>query len=65
MHTDPAFADALVRFGECARTAVDMVRDVKDPNEQVRRTVSMTKAMARFFWFTVEFGLLRAPDGKG
>ena len=65
MHTDPAFADALVRFGDCARTAVEMVREIRDPDEQVRRTVSITKAMARFFWFTVEFGLMRAPDGKG
>jgi phenylalanine-4-hydroxylase len=65
MHTDPAFAEALVRFGECARTAVQMVHDIRDPEEQVRRTVSITKAMARFFWFTVEFGLMRAPDGDG
>ncbi len=65
MHTDPAFADALVRFGDCARTAVEMVRSIKDPDEQVRRTVSMTKAMARFFWFTVEFGLMRGPGGTG
>ena len=65
MHTDPAFADALARFGDCAMTAVQMVRDVKDPAEQVRRTVSITKALARFFWFTIEFGLMRAPDGRG
>jgi len=64
MHTDPAFADALVRFGDCAHTAVDMVKSIKDPDEQVRRTVSITKAMARFFWFTIEFGLMRAPNGK-
>jgi phenylalanine-4-hydroxylase len=65
MHTDPAFADALARFGEVARTAVEIVRGIKDPVEQVRRTTSIMKAMARFFWFTVEFGLMRAPDGKG
>jgi phenylalanine-4-hydroxylase len=65
MHTDLAFADTLVRFGDCARTAVEMVKSITDPDEQVRRTVSITKAMARFFWFTVEFGLMRAPDGKG
>ena len=64
MHTDPAFADALVRFGECARTAVEIVHGIKDPDEQIRRTVNITKAMARFFWFTIEFGLMRAPDGK-
>jgi phenylalanine-4-hydroxylase len=65
MHTDQAFADALVRFGDCAHTAVEIVRTIKDPAEQVRRTTSIMKAMARFFWFTVEFGLMRAPDGKG
>ncbi|MEO6865057.1 MAG: phenylalanine 4-monooxygenase [Gemmatimonadaceae bacterium] len=65
MHTDPAFADALARFGEVAQTAVEIVKRIKDPNEQVRRTTSIMKAMARFFWFTVEFGLMRAPDGKG
>lgn len=65
MHTDPAFADALVRFGECARTAVDIVRSITDPDEQIRRTVSITKAMARFFWFTIEFGLMRIPGETG
>ena len=65
MHTDPAFADALARFGEVAQTAVQIVKKIKDPAEQVRRTTSIMKAMARFFWFTVEFGLMRAPDGKG
>jgi phenylalanine-4-hydroxylase len=65
MHTDMAFADALARFGEVAQTAVHIVKDIKDPAEQVRRTTSIMKAMARFFWFTVEFGLMRAPDGTG
>lgn len=65
MHTDPAFADALVRFGDCAHTAVEMVQSIKDPAEQVRRTTSIMKAMARFFWFTVEFGLMKSEDGNG
>jgi phenylalanine-4-hydroxylase len=63
MHTDPAFADTLVKFGESAHTAVELVQVVKDPDEQVRRTTSIMKAMARFFWFTVEFGLMN-EDGK-
>lgn len=63
MHTDPAFADTLVRFGEAAHTAVELVRDVNDSDEKVRRTTSIMKAMARFFWFTIEFGLMR-EDGK-
>lgn len=59
MHTDPAFADALVRFGECAHTAAEMVADIDDEQEQIRRLNSIVKAMARFFWFTVEFGLMQ------
>ena len=34
MHTDPAFAEALVRFGECAHTAAELVSDIS--NEQLR-----------------------------
>ena len=59
MHTDPAFADALVRFGECARAAAEIVSDIKDQAERVRRLTSMQKALTRFFWFTIEFGLMR------
>lgn len=55
MHTDPSFAAALVRFGECAQTAADLTN---------RETVeSVVKALARFFWFTVEFGLMRTREG--
>jgi phenylalanine-4-hydroxylase len=65
MHTDRAFADTLVRFGDCAHTAVEIVSGIKDERERVRRMTSIYKAMARFFWFTVEFGLMRGPGGKG
>lgn len=65
MHTDKAFADTLVRFGEAARTAADIVAGVKDQDERVHRVTSIFKALARFFWFTIEFGLMRSPDGKG
>lgn len=61
MHTDKAFADTLVRFGECAHTAAIMVAEIKDPAEQVRRLESVIKALARFFWFTIEFGLMKGP----
>jgi len=30
---------------------------------QVQRLTSMIKAMARFFWFTIEFGLMQSRDG--
>jgi phenylalanine-4-hydroxylase len=48
MHAEPAFANALVRFGECARRAT---------------TPDSLLALARFFWFTVEFGLMGSPGG--
>jgi phenylalanine-4-hydroxylase len=56
MHTDPAFAEALVRFGDCAHTAADM----KLPVETLTNVI---RAMARFFWFTIEFGLMRSKHG--
>jgi phenylalanine-4-hydroxylase len=63
MHTEKAFADTLVRFGDCAHTAVEMTADVRDPAERMRRLTSIIRAMSRFFWFTVEFGLMRGPKG--
>jgi len=65
MHTDKAFADALVRFGDCAHTAADMVSTIQDEKVKAQRLASIIRAMARFFWFTIEFGLMRAPDGNG
>lgn len=47
LHAHPVFADFLQRFGSAASAAVT--------DEQV-------EAMARLFWFTVEFGLIR-EDG--
>ena len=44
LHSDPVFADFLQRFGRLASAA---------------RTDDATTAMARLFWFTVEFGLIR------
>ena len=64
MHTDPAFADALVRFGDCAHTAVEIVQGIADEDEKVRRLTSIIRAMARFFWFTIEFGLMEGPEEK-
>jgi phenylalanine-4-hydroxylase len=64
MHTDRAFADTLVRFGDCARRAAERATEVKDEEERVRRLTSNIKAMARFFWFTIEFGLMRGRDGE-
>jgi phenylalanine-4-hydroxylase len=63
MHTDREFAEILVRFGECARTAAELAAGVRDPQEQYRRLTSILKGLGRFFWFTVEFGLMRGRDG--
>ncbi|HEY3743453.1 MAG TPA: phenylalanine 4-monooxygenase, partial [Bryobacteraceae bacterium] len=57
MHTDPHFADTLVRIGECAHTAVEIA------GGHVDALTSIIRAMARFFWFTVEFGLMRGGRG--
>jgi phenylalanine-4-hydroxylase len=63
MHTDPAFAETLVRFGECAHTAADLVESMRDHHKRTAVMTSIIRAMARFFWFTVEFGLMRSPGG--
>jgi phenylalanine-4-hydroxylase len=63
MHTDRAFADTLVRFGECAHTAAERVSAIRDPQIRIQRLTSIIKAMARFFWFTVEFGLMNTRHG--
>jgi phenylalanine-4-hydroxylase len=63
MHTDKQFAEALVRFGECAHTAAELARGIRDHEERVRTVTSIIRAMARFFWFTIEFGLMRSRDG--
>jgi phenylalanine-4-hydroxylase len=59
MHTDRAFADTLVRFGDCAHTAAEIVAGIPDEKEKIGRVTSIFKALARFFWFTIEFGLMR------
>jgi len=64
MHTDPAFAEALVRFGDCAHAAAEHATTIRDVEERTRRLTSTIRAMARFFWFTVEFGLMRSAGGK-
>jgi phenylalanine-4-hydroxylase len=63
MHTDRAFADTLVRFGDCAHTAAELVQSIRDEKKRTARLTSIIRAMARFFWFTVEFGLMRSPQG--
>ena len=63
MHTDRAFAETLVRFGECAHTAADLAESIRDHDRQLATLTSIIRAMARFFWFTIEFGLMRSGTG--
>jgi phenylalanine-4-hydroxylase len=63
MHTEKAFADALVRFGDCAHTAVEITAVIRDEHERSEKLTSILRAMSRFFWFTVEFGLMRSRQG--
>jgi phenylalanine-4-hydroxylase len=48
MLTDPVFADYMQAYGEGGRRALGL--------GQLAR-------LARLYWYTVEFGLMRAPDG--
>ncbi len=61
MHTERRFADVLVRFGEVARRAAHRAQHMSVKNEPQRLKIveSNIRAMARFFWFTIEFGLMR------
>lgn len=64
MHTDKAFAETLVRFGETAHTAAERVQSIRDPQTREEVLKSIIRAMARFFWFTIEFGLMQQRELK-
>ncbi len=64
MHTDKAFADTLVRFGEAAHTAAEIAQGIREEDERAHKIANIIKAMARFFWFTIEFGLMRGKNGE-
>ena len=49
MHTDPVFADALSSFGALAG--------------ELHNDEQVGGALARFFWFTIEFGLMETSTG--
>jgi phenylalanine-4-hydroxylase len=63
MHTDRRFSDVLVRFGEVAHAAATLAGDMPSSDQQLLRMENIIKAMARFFWFTIEFGLMRENGG--
>ncbi len=62
MHTDKTFAESLVRFGKLANLAKERHQAVKDKNERIAKIRSNIQALARFFWFTIEFGLIAQKD---
>lgn len=59
MHTDKAFADILVKFGSLAEVAAKRHVHLKNEEEEINKIRSNIQALARFFWFTVEFGLMQ------
>lgn len=58
MHTDKTFADVLVKFGSLAEVAAKRHRHLTCEKEKMAKTKSNIQALARFFWFTIEFGLM-------
>lgn len=65
MHTDRRFADVLVRFGEVARLAAKRAQAMSDNEDRLKLVESNIKALARFFWFTIEFGLMKTGSQGG
>jgi phenylalanine-4-hydroxylase len=59
MHTDRTFANVLVKFGALANVAAKRHAHLADTKEKMARIRSNIQALSRFFWFSVEFGLMR------
>lgn len=59
MHTDPVFADVLVKFGSLASLSAKRHAHISDLEEKIAKITSNIRALSRFFWFTIEFGLMR------
>ncbi len=64
MHMNSVFADVLVHFGEIAKQAAERVKTFGSIEEQRRVAASNIKALARIFWFTIEFGLMRKGENE-
>lgn len=58
MHTERTFADVLVKFGSLASRAAERHHGNHDP-ENLHKMKNCIQALARFFWFTIEFGLIQ------
>jgi len=59
MHADREFAECLVRISSFAKAAVESAREIPNPERRLGILSNRLKALARFFWYTAEFGLLR------
>lgn len=57
MHTDRTFAEVLVKFGSLANLAAESAK-----GQHIEKLKSNIQALSRFFWFTIEFGLMRQPN---
>ncbi len=62
MHTDPVFADVLAKFGSLASLAAQRHAHLKTGEEKIAKIKSNIQALSRFFWFTIEFGLMRQRE---
>lgn len=62
MHTDRTFADVLAAFGSLASLAAHRHSSLTNVEERNERIGSNIQALSRFFWFTIEFGLLREKN---
>jgi phenylalanine-4-hydroxylase len=61
MHTDRTFANVLVKFGALANLAATRHAHLSK-EEQMVKIRSNIQALSRFFWFSIEFGLMREKD---
>lgn len=59
MHTDRTFADVLVKFGSLAHIAAKRHAHIANSEEKLTKIRSNIQALSRFFWFSIEFGLMR------
>lgn len=59
MHTDRTFADLLATYGSLAQMAVERQMHIVNTEERLARIRSNLQALSRFFWFSIEFGLMR------
>lgn len=59
MHTNRTFADVLVKFGSLAEISRKRHEHLSDQEEKIAKIRSNIQALSRFFWFTIEFGLMK------